>query len=208
MDLSLKNRLISEAKKSPGKAVFLGAGLILAIYMWYPLVLSWIPKARQKVEASSPAANSGIVVPSTTPDQQASEEARWYQQYLEFQQTNVLEPWQPELGRVEETEEEEVENTTESVPLLSESDLSKLTVTAVLIGGRTGPMANLNGAIVREGNRLWLDFSEPNPKPSLQQLPNGGGQRWMLVDIQQIRHNQVVVKVGSTTRVLVVRKHP
>ena len=207
MDQSLKNRLISEAKQSPGKAVFLGAGLILAIYMWYPLVLRWIPKASQQVKASSPAADSGVLIPSTTPEQQIIEESHWYQQYLDFQQTNVLEPWQPEFRPSEQIEEEAVEEAPESVPLLSESDLEKLTVSAVLIGGRTGPMANLNGAIVREGNRLWIDFSEPQPKPSLQILPHGGEPRWMPVIVQQIQNNQVVVKIGSTTRVLAVRKH-
>lgn len=96
---SLVERLITEARQSPPKAMILIAGLLLAVYMWYPLLTT-----------DSTVSDTSAVVTPTHPRGSANrssrpaditEESRWYQQYQSFRQTRLMEPRTPVLSNLQ-----------------------------------------------------------------------------------------------------------
>lgn len=192
-------RLINEAKQSPGKAIFLAVGAAFALYMWAPLIFPANSPATQPTAATTKANAEST---QTKASSDATDEARWYQQYQDFQATRLLEPWKPEAQNGLSPVESGVENVAAA---LAPEDEKKLTLTAVLFGGRTGNLANLNGKVVREGDEVWIDFAAKTSAPTYHRPQSSPAGRWMLVKIKSISENQIEVDVGGDTCTIHVR---
>jgi len=222
MQLSqLGKQLATELRRSPKKAALLAAAILLALWMWAPLVAGWFTPTGEEPDTIA-VAPPHVAAPATAPVAPRAAKrvnaAAWFASFDELtsdplrQVASTPEKQNPfaasRITPVEPEKPKPQETAPDPRPEITPQQAG-LVLTSTSIAGRNR-LAIISGKAYREGERVAASLSDRASETALGDTPNGGSAENAepAFTIERIEPRAVILRLGDKTYPLRLKQRP